>query len=80
MEPSEKIVQQLPSRELLQKYERSSKILLPQKDIPDLQFTTGKLEVISKFQEHSENSWDDGDEVVENIETALSYQNHNYTA
>ena len=75
VEPSEKIVQQLPSKELLQKYGRSSKLLLPMKDIPDLQFTAGKLEMISEFQEHLENSWDDADEVFESIETTVCYQN-----
>ena len=75
VEPSEEIVQQLPSKELLQKYGRSSKLLLPMKDIPDLQFTTGKLETSSEFQEHSENLQDDMDEVVESIETIVCYQN-----
>ena len=45
------------------------------KDIPDLQFTTGKLETISEFQEHSDNSQDNVDEVVESIETIVCYQN-----
>ena len=76
VEPSEKIVQQLPSRELLWRYGRSSKILLQQKDIPDLKFTTGKLGVISKGQEDSENLQEEDDEVVENIETALNNRNH----
>ena len=75
MEPSEKIVQELPSKELLQKYGRSSKLLLPMRDIPDLQFATVKLETISKFQEHSKNSRDNVDEVVESIETTVCYQN-----
>ena len=74
VEPSEKIVQQLPSKELLQKYGRSSKLLLPMKDIPNLQFTAGKLEMISEFQEHLENSWDNVEEVVEIIETSVSHQ------
>ena len=74
VEPSEKIVQQLPSKELLQKYGRSSKLLLPMKDIPDLQFTARKLETISEFQEHSESSWDDMEEVVEIVETSVSHQ------
>ena len=74
VEPDENIVQQLPSRELLQKYERSSKLLLPEKDIPDLCFTAGKLETISEFKEHSKNSWDDVDKVVESIETTVCYQ------
>ena len=76
VEPSEKVVQQLPSRELLQKYGRSSKILLQQRDIPDLKFTTGKFEAISECQEDSEHSREEGDKVVENVETALSDRNH----
>ena len=75
MEPSEKMVQQLLSKELLQKYGRSSKLLLPMRDIPDLQFATVKLEMISEFQEHSKNSRDNGDKVIENIETMVCYQN-----
>ena len=31
--------------------------------------------MISEFQEHLENSWDDVDKVVESIETTLCYQN-----
>ena len=73
VKPSEKIVQQLPSKELLQKYGRSSKLLLPMKDIPDLQFTAGKLETINELQEHSENSWDNMEEVVEIVETSASF-------
>ena len=74
VEPSEKIVQQLPSKELLQKYGRSSKLLLPRKDIPDLQFTAGKLEMISEFQEQWESSLNDVEEIVEIIETSVSHQ------
>ena len=71
VEPSEKVIQQLPGRELLQKYGRSSKIMLQQKDVPDLKFTTEKLGDLSKDQEDSENSWEGSDEVVENVETVL---------
>ena len=36
--PSEKVVKQLPSEQLLKNYERSSKLLLAEKDIPNLHF------------------------------------------
>ena len=36
--PSEKVVKQLQSEELLKNYGRSSKLLLAEKDIPDLYF------------------------------------------
>ena len=36
--PSEKVVKQLPSEQLLKNYGRSSKLLLAEKDIPDLHF------------------------------------------
>ena len=38
IEPSEKVIKQLPSEQVLKNYGRSSKLLLPAKDIPDLQF------------------------------------------
>ena len=38
IEPSEKVIKQLPSKEVLTNYGRSSKLLLAAKDIPDLQF------------------------------------------
>ena len=38
IEPSEKIIKQLPNEQVLKNYGRSSKLLLPAKDIPDLQF------------------------------------------
>ena len=43
--PSEKIVKQLPSEQVLKNYGRSSKLLLAEKDIPDLHFdVTGTKE------------------------------------
>ena len=36
--PSEKVVKQLPSEQLLKNYGRSSKLLLTEKDVPDLHF------------------------------------------
>ena len=36
--PSEKVIQQLPSEQVLKNYGRSTKLLLAPKDIPDLQF------------------------------------------
>ena len=38
IEPSEKVVKQLPSEQVLKNYGRSSKLLLAEKDIPDLHF------------------------------------------
>ena len=71
VEPSEKVVQQLPSKELLQKYGRSSKIMLQQKDIPDLKFTGEKVENTSEDREDSENSRETEVKAVEIIETAV---------
>ena len=71
MEPSEKVVQQLPSKEMLQKYGRSSRLLLTAKDIPDLQFNVNGD---SKFPEHSQNSLDPVGEVVEVMETNVCPQ------
>ena len=49
MEPSEKVVQQLPSKELLQNYGRSVKLLIATKDIPNLQLNLEKTEDTSEF-------------------------------
>ena len=38
IEPSEKVIQQLPSEQVLKNYGRSSKLLLAAKDVQDLQF------------------------------------------
>ena len=38
IEPSEKVERQLPSGEVVKNYGRSSKLLLAEKDIPDLDF------------------------------------------
>ena len=38
IEPSKKVIQQLPSKQVLKNYGRSLKLLLAAKDIPDLQF------------------------------------------
>ena len=66
IEPSEKIVQQLPSKEILQKYGRSSRLVIAAKDIPDLQFKVNKD---SEFPEHSQNLLDTVGEVMEVMET-----------
>ena len=44
IEPSEKVVQQLPSEQVLKNYGRSLKQLLAAKDIPDLQFGASEPE------------------------------------
>ena len=43
IEPSEKVIQQLPSNQVLKNYGRSSKLLLAAKDIPDLQFDVAEV-------------------------------------
>ena len=43
IEPSEKIVQQLPSDQILEKYGRTSKLLLAAKDVPNLQFDISEI-------------------------------------
>ena len=43
IEPSEKVIQQLPSEQVLKNYGRSSKLLLAAKDIPDLQFDVAEV-------------------------------------
>ena len=65
VEPSDKLVQQLPSREVLQNYGRSSKLLIPAKDITDLQFKLKGKENNSDFEEEWENSSRKMAEVVE---------------
>ena len=65
MEPNEKVVHQLPSKEILQKYGRSSKLVIAAKDIPDLQF---KVNRNSEFSEQSQNSLNPVGEVVEVME------------
>ena len=74
VEPSEKVVQQLPSKELFQNYGRSSKLLIAAKDIPNLQFNMEKTEDISKFQEHSKNSPEGVREVMKVMETDVLSQ------
>ena len=44
IEPSEKVVQQLPSEQVLKNYGRSSKLLLAAKDVADLQFDAAEAE------------------------------------
>ena len=43
IEPSEKVIQQLPSEQVLKNYGRSSKLLLASKDIPDLHFDVAEV-------------------------------------
>ena len=74
MEPSEKVIQQLPSKELLQNYGRKSKLLKAIKDIPNLQFNIEETGDTSKFGEHSQKLPEDVEEVVEVIETKVILQ------
>ena len=43
IEPSEKVIQQLPSEQVLKNYGRSLELLLAAKDIPDLQFDVAEV-------------------------------------
>ena len=72
MEPSEKVVQQLPGKEMLRKYGRSPKVLLTTKDIPDLHFNVNGE---SEFPEHLQNLLDPAGEVMEVMETNVYPQN-----
>ena len=67
--PSEKIVKQLPSEQVLKNYGRSSKLLLAEKDIPDLHFDITETKEKSKPLEKA-----DVMEIV-NVDTKESVQN-----
>ena len=60
IEPSEKVIQQLPGEQILKNYGRSSKLLLAAKDIPDLQFDA------TEAKEKGESS--EGTDVMEIID------------
>ena len=65
VEPGDKVVKQLPSKELLQNYGRSSKLLIMTKDIPNLHFKVGDMEGTNEVHEESENSLEGTGEVME---------------
>ena len=67
--PSEKVVKQLPSEQVLKNYGRSSKLLLPEKDIPDLHFDTAETKEKGKPLERAD--------VIEimNVDTKENAQN-----
>ena len=64
--PSEKVIQQLPSEQVVKNYRRSTKLLLAPKDIPDLHFdvtdkkekadSPKRTEVIEIMDENTEDS------------------------
>ena len=54
IEPSEKVVKQLPSKKVLKNYGRSSKLLLATKDIPNLQFDTAEQEEKGESSERTD--------------------------
>ena len=54
LNPSEKVVKQLPSEQVLKNYGRSSKLLLAEKDIPDLHFDTTETEEKGKPLERTD--------------------------
>ena len=74
VEQSEKVVQQLPNKEILQNYGRSSKLLIAAKDIPDLQFNLEKAHDISEDEEHSKKLLEGAGEVMEVMESDVLSQ------
>ena len=54
IEPSEKVIKQLPSEQVLTNYGRSSKLLLAVKDIPDLQFDAAEPDEECESSERTE--------------------------
>ena len=54
IEPSEKVIKQLPSEEVLKNYGRSSKLLLAEKDIPDLYFDVAETKEKGKPSERTD--------------------------
>ena len=54
IEPNEKVIQQLPSEQVLKNYGRSSKLLLAAKDIPDLQFDVAEAKEKGDSTERTE--------------------------
>ena len=54
IEPSEKVIQQLPSEQVLKNYGRSLKLLLAAKDIPDLQFDVAEVKEKGESSERTD--------------------------
>ena len=54
IEPSEKVIKQLPSDQVLKNYGRSSKLLLAEKDIPNLHFDAAETKEKSEPSERAE--------------------------
>ena len=69
IEPSEKVIKQLPSEQVLKNYGRSLKLLLAEKDIPDLHFDVTETKEKSKPSERA-----DVMEIM-NVDTKESAQN-----
>ena len=63
------VKRQLPSKELLQNYGRSSKFSIAAKYIPNLQFNVGETENNSQSQGQMKNSLEGTQEVVEIMES-----------
>ena len=67
--PSEKVVKQLLSEQVLKNYGRSSKLLLAEKDIPDLHFDVMDAKEKNKTSERADVM------VIMNVDTKESTQN-----
>ena len=71
VEPSEKVVQQLPSKKILQNYVRSAKLLIAVKDIPNIKFQLEKHQDASECREHSINSLEGTGDTVQVMECGI---------
>ena len=67
--PSEKVVKQLLSELVLKNYGRSSKLLMAEKDIPDLHFDVMDTKEKNKMSERTEVM------VIMNVDTKENAQN-----
>ena len=76
VEPSEKVIQQLPGKETLQNYGRSIKLLMAPKDIPNLEFKVDKFQETSDSEEYSINLLEGTGDVVQVMECSILPQSY----
>ena len=75
VEQSEKVVQQLPSKKVLENYGRSAKLLIVAKFIPSLGFQLEKTQDTSKCREHLINLLEGTGDVIQVMECGVLSQN-----
>ena len=80
MEPSEKVVQQLPSKKIFLNYGRSAKLLIAEKDIPNPGFQLEEPQDTSEDGEHSINSLEGAGDVIQVMECEVLSQSSRESA